>query len=222
MHNRPLTSTLVHLTYNLKGSIPGPKLEAIGKEYRNAKYKLNKIFPISDRHEGSIRYTEYSTALTKLAIKYYLAYDGMLDQSVKGPHYLQSAKAKRIVIDSWHHLAKLEGLEIYAICVMSNHAHVILRVADERVTICLKDLMDRHKHFTATQVNKLQGKKGRRVWAVQVWDRDIRPGKFHAVLWYVLNNPKKAGLTTGDILDWSGNWYDPRLEEEYIRPYRAA
>ena len=222
MNNRPLTSTPIHLTYSLKGSIPSHKLEAIGKKYAEAKYRLNNIFPLSDRHEGSIRYTEYSTALTKLAMKYYIAYDKMLDQPETTPRFLASKEAKKIVIDSWHHLAKLEGLEIYAISVMSNHVHVILRAADEKVTLSLKDLMSRHKHFTATQINKLQGKKGRRVWAVQVWDRDIRVGKFHTVLWYVLNNPKKAGLTTGDVLDWPGNWYDPRLEQEYIRPYRAA
>jgi hypothetical protein len=63
-----------------------------------------------------------------------------------------------------------------------------------------------------TQLNRLQNKTGRKVWATLIWDRDIRSGKSTQVLWYVLNNPKKAGITD-NVLSWHGNWWDERLEE---------
>jgi hypothetical protein len=133
--------------------------------------------------------------------------------------FLSSPEAKRIVIDSWLHIAVQYGLVIYAISVMSNHVHVILCTEKEEAEADLLLIMDRHKRFTGNKLNKLQDAKGREVWAEKIFDRDVRPGRFTAALWYVLNNPKKAGLTE-DVLDWCGNWFNPILEQEYIGPQR--
>lgn len=79
--------------------------------------------------------------------------------------------------------------------------------------------MEAHKRFTGNQLNKLHGAKGRRVWAEKPYDRDIRDGRFTQVLWYVINNPKKAGIT-GDPINWVGTWINSLLEQEYIASYR--
>lgn len=221
MKNHPITSDLVHISYNLHGSLPRKIMESAGQEYHRQKAKLDNLFTEKDRLPSSLRYPDYHAALTKIALRYYLRYDSALDESLEGPMFLESPEAKRIIMDSWHFIAKTHHLVIYAISVMSNHVHIILRAEGPTAYIPFEPLMESHKKYTGTQLNKLQGAKGRRVWAKRVWDRDIRTGKFTSALWYVLNNPKKAGLTN-DVLNWHGNYFDPRLEEEYIRPYRQV
>ncbi|MFK8164555.1 MAG: transposase [Lewinella sp.] len=221
MINRPITNTLVHLTYALKGSISSGRLEKMGKAYYSAKAGLDLHFALKERHPPSLRAVEYQRQLTDIAMQYYLRYDELLDQRKDGPMFLESPETKKIIIDSWIYLAERYKLTIYAICVMSNHVHLVLRATEDNAEIRLKPLMEIHRRFTSTMLNRLHNKKGRKVWATLIWDRDVRPGRFTSVLWYILNNPKKAGITS-NVLDWCGNWWDERLEEEYIRPYRVA
>ena len=221
MTNRPITNALVHLTYSLKGSISSGQLEKMGQTYYSAKAGLDQHFTLKERHPPSLRATEYQRQLTNIALQYYLRYDETLDHLRNGPMFLESPEAKKIIINSWMYLAKQYKLTIYAISVMSNHVHLILRATEEGAEIRLQPLMEIHRRFTSTQLNRLQDKKGRKVWATLIWDRDVRPGKFTSVLWYVLNNPRKAGITES-VLDWCGNWWDERLEEEYVKPYRVA
>lgn len=159
--------------------------------------------------------------IRQIDVAYYLGYERMLHGISDGPMFLADPGAKAIVIDSWHHIAKQYDIAVYAICVMSNHVHVLLRANAEDAEIEFEILMERHKRFTGREINRLHNSKGRRVWAEDPFDKDVRPGCFTQVLWYILNNPKKAGITD-DVLNFPGNWWDPRLEQEYIAPYRSA
>lgn len=93
---------------------------------------------------------------------------------------------------------------------MSNHVHILLSNTDENGSIDFKDLLRRHKHFTATQINKLLHRTGKRLWAKHAFDRDVRRKTYGTVLWYILNNPVKAGLTESP-LEWHGNYLAERL-----------
>ncbi|MEL7161911.1 MAG: hypothetical protein AAFN92_14210 [Bacteroidota bacterium] len=217
MLNHPLTTQPVHLSYRLRGSIPGIKLERLGQDYRTAKLSLNRHFTLRERHKDSLRYPEYERQLAVIRREYFLRHDRLLDQVKTGPRFLESAAAKKIVLDSWAFLARDVNLVIYAISVMSNHVHVLLRAAEEDACIPLRPLLYRHKHFTGLELNKLHKCFGRRVWHDKVFDGDVRPGKFSQVLWYILNNPRKAGITD-DVLNWCGNWWHPQLWETHIHP----
>ncbi|MTB49763.1 transposase [Lewinella sp. W8] len=107
----------------------------------------------------------------------------------KGKGLLHRIECKRVVIDSWKFLADKGDLELIAVCVMNNHVHVLIGGGTNLVD--LPELMHRHKTFTAVKCNKLLGRKGK-FWAYDFFDRDLRPGTFHQVLSYILNNPVAA------------------------------
>ena len=218
---RPITQQLVHITYRLHGSIPTKTLQAITAEQQNHRealtaFYLNRYPKIDPTHHLS-----YKRDLLELNLRGFLRLDGAMDKAKKGPFFLSTPAIQELIIEAWKQLAIIEDLTLYAICVMSNHVHVLLRGNREFDLVDGNRLMTRHKRFTARAINKMRGTQGTRVWAEKVYDRDVRPGKFALVLWYILNNPKKAGITDRP-LDYAGSWWDPRLEEEYIGPYREV
>lgn len=217
MKPRPLSTTIVHLNYRLQGSIPAAALQKIRFVYHEGLEELLQRRSLKKDHPAHLDYVEFMALKTELHLCNYIRYDSLLDAATSGPVFLKSAEAKQIIIDSWHHIAQQYNLTIFVISVMSNHVHVVLQANNENIDLAM--IMDRHKRFTANLLNKLHGRKGRVIWAKGVFDRDVRPGRFETVLWYVLNNPKKARITK-DVLGWYGNWFNPLLEEEYIKPYR--
>lgn len=221
MPNRPITQHPVHITYRVYSSIPAQELRSITETSKDRLSKLKAAYTALSVKEQTECKLSYLTGIEAIEESAYLAYDKLLDQPKKGPTFLSEAGAKQIVIKSWHHIAKQYDLTVYAICVMSNHVHVLLRANQAEISINFGLLMERHKHFTAVQINRLQQAKGRRVWAEKAYDRDVRPNCFTKVFWYILNNPKKAGITD-DVLNFPGTWWDSRLEENYIQPFRVA
>lgn len=212
MKLRNLTSTPVHLTYRLEGSLANQVLADLSTKYHADLEKLREQYGFPARKKSSPYYEAYQNALASLEVQHYVLYDMLLDKTTNGPMFLAGTKAKAVIINSWKFLALKHGFKLYAISVMSNHVHVVVSNSlDEELD--LKPILHRHKQFTAYQLNQLQQKPGRRVWARRVFDRDIRPGKFGVVMAYVLNNPVKAGLTDS-LFNWSGNYWDKKLEEE--------
>ncbi|WP_116126036.1 transposase [Lewinella sp. IMCC34183] len=210
-----IPDTPLHLTYRLYGSIPNLPLQKLHSSHRLRKLRLAETFPADQRAANQETKELYREACLAAEVDHYLGYDELLDRPTTGPRYLRGAAAKRIVIDSWHHLAKQEGLKIYAVSVMDNHVHLLLQNCSENRLVSMVDTLENHKKWTATQLNRLHGMKGRRVWAEKEYSRTVRRGGFEHVLWYVLNNPVKAGLTE-DPLSWEGNWWSPELYDSFI------
>ncbi|SEQ41273.1 transposase [Neolewinella agarilytica] len=221
MNTRPITHQLVHITYRLFDSINSLALAELGEQFEHASNEVKARYHQRDRQPTSLRHQAYRAEMRQVNMAYYLSYERLLDGMTDGPFFLADPRAKKIVIDSWLHIGRQYDLSIYAICVMSNHVHVLLRANDVNACIDLEMLMERHKRFTGRKINELHDAKGRRVWAEDPFDKDVRHGKFGLVLNYILNNPKKAGITD-DILNFSGTWWDPRLEQEYITPLRRT
>lgn len=209
----------MHITYSLKDSIPKARITKLKLKYADEKNSLNRKFNFQDRQPDGANYKAYRSAARAIELRHYIEYDNLLDKRREGPRYLSDDKAQEIIIDSWHHIARQYKLVIYAICVMSNHVHVILRAIEEDAEISPELVLSAHKRFTGTKINRLLGRKGLPVWSRDFFDRDIREGAFTGVLWYVLKNPVKAGITQSPFT-YSGTWFDSRLEEEYIGPYR--
>jgi len=134
-------------------------------------------------------------------------YEQLVHDRSEGPKFLSNPASQKIIIDSWKYIAKTLNIAIYIVCVMSNHVHVILRGNDRDCDIDLEELMLSHKKFTATQINKTDNKKGRRVWAKDFFDRAIRKGSFTTVFWYVLKNPVLAGIVNNPF-EYNGTWFD--------------
>jgi REP element-mobilizing transposase RayT len=111
-------------------------------------------------------------------------------------------------LDSWLFLQNKGLVVVIAICVMGNHVHVILRTPDDTEPVMPGALMQRHKSHTARECNKLLKTINAPFWDSNYHDRVIRKGKFITAVWYVLNNPVKAGLVE-NWGDWPGTYLNP-------------
>ena len=91
--------------------------------------------------------------------------------------------------------------ELAAYVVMPNHAHVLFRPIGG---YDVPGIMKSWKGFTAFQINKRMGRKGK-LWQAESWDRLIRNERhFYKTAEYIRLNPLMAGLREGFIL-WERN-----------------
>ena len=119
--------------------------------------------------------------------------------STRGRNKLSPA-ARTIVLNALRHFHD-KRYELYAACVMPDHAHFLLQpwpnkfdANDNPVFWSVPELMQSIKSFTAHQINKLQKTRGQ-LWEKESFDRYIRSDsdlaeKFH----YILRNPWDAGV----------------------------
>ena len=122
--------------------------------------------------------------------------------------HLRDSKVANIVIDALLNYHRSGEIFLYAVCVMSNHVHLVVGPTDDQESLDLAAFMRLHKGYTAYQVNKILGTTGIAFWERNYFDRVVRNGKFATVMWYVLNNPVKAGLAA-DWRDWPHTWLNP-------------
>jgi RecG-like helicase/REP element-mobilizing transposase RayT len=114
--------------------------------------------------------------------------------------YKLAPAARTIVLNAFRHFHE-KRYELYAACVMPDHAHVLLQpwprefdANQNSVFWSVAELMQSIKSFTAHEINKLQKTSGP-VWEKESVDRLIRSQsdlaeKFH----YMLRNPWDAGV----------------------------
>ncbi len=220
MRTAPIPPSPTHITYRLFGSFPNLGLSKLHCSHRLRRAQLEEEFSEAYRaKEAGVR-AAFREQLAESELNYYVAYDNLLDTAQEGPRFLQGRAAKQIVIDSWKYIARQYGLRIYAISVMSNHVHVLLENRSAS-GLALKDIMTEHKRFTATQLNRLHGTRGRRVWAEKEYSRTVRYGNFERTLWYVLNNPVKAGLTDNPAT-WPGNYFTEDMRRNFVEVQALA
>ena len=212
-----IPNTPIHVTYRLYGSIPNLPLHHLNSQHRLQRLRLHETFRESGEALSSATIQDHRQQLLAADRRHYLQYDRLLDHPLGSPRYLESTASKEIIFDSWRVIAGQDKLKVYAISVMDNHVHILLESSSLGAKVSLPDTLERHKRYTATQLNRLHGTKGRRVWAEKEYSRTVRPGCFEQVLWYVLNNPVKAALTQAP-LEWRGNWWAPEL----YAPFMAA
>ena len=111
-----------------------------------------------------------------------------------------TSAARTIVLNAIRHFHN-KRYELYAACVMPDHAHILLQPwpkefdrSDNPIFWSVAELMQSIKSFTAHEINKLQETSGF-VWEKETFDRYIRSDrdlaeKFH----YILRNPWDAGV----------------------------
>ena len=147
--------------------------------------------------------------------KHILAVDKHLHQNPNGPFYLTIPEVAREVIDSYLFLFKRKEIYLYAICIMPNHIHVVLDCPDGKQKVDIGKLMQRTKRHTAKEANKILGRTGQPFWDDDYFDVTVRRTKFYRVMWYVLNNPVKAGFV-GSWVDWPHTWVNPDYRNLFV------
>ncbi len=119
----------------------------------------------------------------------FLEYDRILDNIRSGPHYLREPRVAAIVAEAIKYRDGID-YELHAFTIMSNHVHMVVTLSDGKV---LFDVLQELKSWTAKQANKVLKRQGE-FWLHEGYDHVIRKGRFGYAIWYVLNNPVKAGI----------------------------
>ncbi len=103
-----------------------------------------------------------------------------------------------------------ERYELCAWVVMPNHVHVLFKTG----TMAMTDIVESWKSYTANEVNKLIGRRGR-LWQPGYWDTYMRDGAHELrTVRYVAANPVKAGLVR-EARAW--RWSSARCRDEFGR-----
>jgi type I restriction enzyme R subunit len=121
-----------------------------------------------------------------------------LDQC-HGACVLRQPKLAQIVADSLLHFDG-QRYDLTDFVVMPNHVHVLAAFPDEgsMLTHC-----DSWKHFTATQINRELGRRGR-LWQQDDFDHLVRSSdQFDYFRRYIAENPRRANLNPGEYLHMS-------------------
>ncbi|AMJ65772.1 REP-associated tyrosine transposase [Hymenobacter sp. PAMC 26628] len=120
-----------------------------------------------------------------------------------------------IFVDSLRYCQEHKGLEIYAWCLMTNHAHLIVSTEAEHLSGILRDLK-RHTAKAVLRAIEDKQQESRRSWVLwmfegagqrnahntkyQFWQHDSHPIELHSIelqqqrLHYLHQNPVVAGF----------------------------
>ena len=210
--HRPLDHSPTHISYRLAGSLPKAIVEKLKHTHLQEKEALkNRLQDFTGRH-----YEEaYREEMFLIDARFELATEEALHTIKHGPYHLENELVANEVINSWCFLKQKGLVYVYAICVMSNHVHVILRAPEGEDSVPLGPIMSRHKTFTSKACKQVLNLPEGPFWHARYFDLTVRRGKFERVMWYVLNNPVKAGL----VNDWRG-WPATYLNPDYDLLFR--
>ncbi len=98
--------------------------------------------------------------------------------------------------------------ELTAFVIMPNHVHLLM---EDREGEDVNDIIDSIKHFTASRINRLTGRKGR-LWMKGCFDRIVRSQMhLHHCLGYIVANPQGLSPTDYTLYVKDGVWDAPPL-----------
>ena len=197
--HRPFRHIPMHIVYRLNGSLPRVIIEQLRQERARLRSECGP-----SAAGKTLAEEQFETSL-----------DDALHGQSNGPYHLANPRLASLVLESWQFVAERHTLQLYAVCVMSNHVHVLARSRSGQ-DIDAGLVMQQHKSYTASEANKLLGLVGQSFWATSYFDRDVRNGTFDTVMWYVLNNPVSCGLVA-HWEDWPWTYLNPEFDLLYRR-----
>jgi REP element-mobilizing transposase RayT len=115
-----------------------------------------------------------------------------------GECVLKRSDLAKIVADNFRHNDGQQYL-LGDFVIMPNHVHVLVGLLGE---IDLERQCTSWKKYTATQINRVLGRRGR-FWQEETFDHLVRSSEqFDGLRRYIAENPIKAGLREGEFLHW--------------------
>jgi putative DNA methylase len=130
----------------------------------------------------------------------FVAVDRLMDACANGPSFLRRPEIAKLMVAALRHGdCVLHRYKLHAFVVMPNHVHLL---ATPHVVAA--KWLGPLKGFTGHQADLLLGTHGP-FWHEESYDRLVRSGtEFDRVLYYIEQNPVKAGLaTTAEEFLWS-------------------
>lgn len=173
------------VTFRLANSLPREAIERLRSEQRFEEKRLLAVKDIGEREKKMIQLRE----------QYFSKFDQMLDKVEAGPKWLREDRVAKIVADAMDYRDG-KDYELIVYCIMPNHVHMVINV--ERSDTSLYRILQSLKAYTARECNRVLHRSGA-FWQHESYDHVIRNEKeFEKIIWYILNNPVKAGL----VDDW--------------------
>jgi type I restriction enzyme R subunit len=192
-HCRPHWSqagAVVFITFRTHDSIPTEVIEMWDREKREW---LQIRGQDSSRHWSDI----IPTLGEEDRAKFYKAFNRKREEfldSCHGQCLLKRPELAKIVADSLLHFDG-ERYRMGDFVVMPNHVHLL---AAFPTLAAMKEQCDSWLHFTAFQINRAINEKGK-FWQQEPFDHLVRsPNQYEYLRGYIADNPRNAGLTTGE------------------------
>lgn len=139
--------------------------------------------------------------------KYIKAYNHLLDAERNPTIDLSKPENTQTIIETLK-FSQGKRLENFTFCIMPNHVHWVFQLFENDELgkpVYLEDILYSVKRFSASQINKLENRKGS-LWQKESFDTTIRDEKhLYYTIEYTLNNPVKAGFVK-DWKEWPGSW----------------
>ena len=130
---------------------------------------------------------------TEVARRQFLHVERCLHAVDNTRNWLARPGVPEIVLANLDWLEKQRGWNVYAVTVLANHVHLLLRNNEGRSAELLGDI-SQYKNYVARQANRLLGRTGD-FWAREGFDHWCRDeAKVVGVARYICANPVKAGL----------------------------
>jgi putative transposase len=116
-----------------------------------------------------------------------------------GACVLRRPELAQIVADSLRHFDG-DHYDLTDFVVMPNHVHLLATFPGEPAML---DQCKSWKHFTAVQLNRRLGRRGR-FWQEDGFDHLVRSAaQFEYLRQYIADNPRRASLQPGEFVHWS-------------------
>lgn len=118
-----------------------------------------------------------------------------MDQGM-GACLLRDSNYAKLVAETLLHFDG-ERHQVDSFVIMPNHVHILAQVMPE---FSLEKTVQSWKRFSARRINEHRGQNGS-LWHKRYWDRLVRSEEhFWKIRRYILRNPGKANLPTGQYL----------------------
>jgi len=180
-----LPGCTLFITFRLAGSIPAEAAQSLIAEGRRVDAALARITDLGERKRR--RSLEQRRLFGK--------WDAALDTAAVGPLWLGDPRIAALMADCLQYRdGQVYDLDAY--CIMPNHVHLVctplVKEGDNYYSI--SSIMHSLKGYVARQANALLGREGV-FWQHENYDHVVRDeGEWQRIVYYVLNNPVKAGL----------------------------
>ncbi len=205
-HWHPPNATFF-VTFRLAGSLPRSALQTLDREWEEEKTSL------ASRFQG-IELERQRYALSK---KYFARFDDLLHRST-GPRWLSDPRLAGVVRGEIHALHP-EHYHLMAFCIMPNHVHLLIDLQDipdpppqrmGQTFTALSHALYLLKGRTGHACRQLLGGNGP-FWQHESYDHVVRDeAELKRIVWYILNNPVKAGLVK-TWRDWTFTFVNENL-----------
>jgi putative transposase len=191
-HRLPPGSSLF-LTMRLADSLPQAVIQQLQLETAQAKLATRQ-----PNYAGEPSYARQK--------RYFGRFDRLLDNTRSGPTWLSQPAVAAVITGAMHTLFDCDGCQLVCYCVMSNHLHLVVLLAENETGLMRK--LQRFKSYTAIQANRELHRNGQ-FWHRESYDHIIRAApEMERVVAYVLSNPVKAGMVAR-WQDWPYTYQRP-------------